>query len=67
MQSAFPLEFNNYLFNYLQETDLYSKSTWFTPMCSQEVDKNEPMADLESMFCVTSKGVDDDRVKKYYI
>ncbi len=70
LQSIYPFEINTdkYLFNYLQENDLCSNATWFTPSITDHVDKTvESTSHLTGVFSVTCKGIEEERVKKYYL
>lgn len=67
LQAIYPIEINTdkYLFNYLQENDLCSNATWFTPGINQLIDKNESTSLISGVFSVTCKGIEEERVKKY--
>ena len=66
LQSIYPIEINTnkYLFNYLQENDLCSTATWFTPSITQNLDRTESTSLLSGNFSVTCKGIEEERVKK---
>ena len=61
----YPLEFDKYLFDYLQETDLLAKSTWFTPFCSRSSSTNDTSSYVSGALNAFCKGIPDSRVKKY--
>ena len=65
MQSLYPfrLEKDKYLFNYLQENDLFEKSTWLTPFCSDNTLKSDASL-ISGVFNAFSRGIKDVKVKK---
>ena len=64
MQAVFPLEIdaNSYLFNYLQNQDLFETASWFTPMCSSTKCASSLVTGATSVCC---RGIAESRVKKY--
>lgn len=67
LQSIYPFQINTdkYLFNYLQDNDVCSNATWFTPSITNHVDKTvESTSLLTGVFSVTCKGIEEERVKK---
>lgn len=51
-----------YLFNYLQENDLFKTSTWFTPFASENYLKNDD-TNISGAFNLTCKGLPNKIVK----
>ena len=49
----------------MQDNDLCSNATWFTPTVKDKIDKNESTSLLTGVFSVTCKGIEEERVKKY--
>lgn len=61
LKALFPfnLDQHKYLFNYLQENDVFMRSNWFTPMCQDKVDKEEIHSQI-----TCCRGINDTQVKK---
>ena len=57
---------NNYLFDYLRESDLLKDATHFSPMCGKSVD-NDDDDDLSGFLNVVCRGIENNQSKKYSI
>lgn len=57
------LDQDKYLFNYLQDNDLYNISNWFTPLCSENQIKKDT-SQLSGSISISCRGINDAQVKK---